>query len=252
MRKKVSKKKQEKESNFIWAIAYINRDFLNVVEAELNRYGYDVEAYIPTVKILKKKFKGKNVFEYEPLYFNYGFFKVSYKDACNPEFLLQLRSRISCIYGWVKDPANNIKKNVSLRDGNKDSYRALPGSAFATDKEIANMVKTGDTLSIHSAEEVARFKKGDYIKLKGYPFDDVPCEIIEINKGKKEIKVSLLLDALVKEVTVSFENVFYTIYQGYDESIKDDINLVDMESGAYSQGKNDKLMIKTHYHEDWE
>jgi len=251
MRKKI-RKKPKLESKFIWAIAYINRDFLNVVEAELNRYGYDVEAYIPTVKVLKKKFKGKNVFEYEPLYFNYGFFKVSYEDACNPEFLLQLRSRISCIYGWVKDPANNIKKNVSLRDNNKDSYKALPGSAFASDKEIANMVKTGDTLSIHSAEEVARFKKGDYIKLKGYPFDDVPCEIIEINKHRKEIKVSLLLDVFVKEVTVSFENVFYTIYQGYDESLKDDINFDDLESGSLNHGNREKLMIKSNYHEDWE
>lgn len=250
MRKKAKRKPVKKESKFIWAIAYINRDFLNVVEAELGRYGYDVEAYIPTVKVLKKQFKGKNVFEFVPLYFNYGFFKVSYEDACNPEFLLQLRSRISCIYGWVKDPANNIKKNISLRADNKESPRALPGSAFATDREISDMIKTGENLNVYSSDELSRFNPGDYIKLKGYPFDDIPCEILEINLNKKEIKVELLLDAIVKEVTVSFENVFYTVYQGYDESIKDDIDFESLESGSLNHGNRDKLTFKNTYYEE--
>lgn len=253
MKRKPKKKPVKNESKLIWVIAYINRDFLSVVESELSRYGYDnVEAYIPTVRVLKKKFKGKNVFEFVPLYFNYGFFKVRYEDACNPEFLLELRSRISCIYGWVKDPSNNIKKNVSLRDGNKDSYRALPGSAFATDAEIATMLQNTENLNVYSSEELKRFNKGDYIKLKGYPFDDVPAEIVHINHHKREIKVSLLLDAIVKEVTVSFENVFYTVYQGYDDSLSNDINFDELDSRDSNHAKVDHLMFKSTYYEDEE
>lgn len=246
-RKKVIKPEPKR---YIWTIAYINRDFLDIVESEISRYGYDIETYIPTVRVIKKKFKGKNVFEFVPLLFNYGFFKVSYEDACNPEFLLILRSRISCIYGWVKDPAGNIKNNVSLRAGNKESYNALPGSAFATDKEIAQMVKNSSDINVYSSEELERFKKGDYIKLKGYPFDDVPAEILEINFKAKNIKVSLLLDALVKEVTVSFENVFYTVYQGYDESLTKDSNLDEMETR--NKGNSDRLMFKNTYYEEGE
>lgn len=246
-RKKVNRKP---EKRYIWAIAYINRDFLEIVESEIKRYGYDIETYIPTVRVIKKKFKGKNVFEFVPLLFNYGFFKISYEDACNPEFLLVLRSRISCIYGWVKDPASNIRTNVSLKGNNKDSYEALPGSAFATDTEVTQMVKNASDINVYSSEELERFKKGDYIKLKGYPFDDVPAEILEINFKKKEIKVSLLLDALVKEVTVSFENVFYTVYQGYDESLTKDSNLDEMENRT--KGNSDRLMFKNTYYEEGE
>lgn len=249
-KKKQPKPKENKEQRYIWAIAYINRDFLNIVESELIRYDYDIEIYIPTVKVIKKKFKGKNIFEFVPLLFNYGFFKISYQDACNPEYLLMLRNRISCIYGWVKDPAGNIKNNVSLRANNKETYNALPGSAFATDKEIAEMVKTSEHVNVYSADELSRFAPGDYINLKGYPFDNVPAEIIEINHGKKEIKVSLLLDALVKEVTVSFENVFYTVYQGYDESLSTDINIDEVDNRSPSN--SDRLMFKNTYYEERE
>jgi transcription antitermination factor NusG len=255
MRKKANPKKKlvKKESNLIWVIAYINRDFLNVVELELKRYGYDIEAYIPTVRVLKKQFKGKNVFEFVPLYFNYGFFRVEYEDACNPEFLLELRSRIGAIYGWVKDPLNNIKKNASLRDNNQESYKALPGSAFATDNEVALMAKNTENLNVYSSEELKRFKKGDYIKLKGYPFDDMPAEIKKINYHKKEILVELQMDdVMTKEVTVSFENVFYTVYQGYDESLSNDVNFDELESHHKNSLKTDSLMYKSHYHGDEE
>jgi len=239
---------EKKLVRYIWCIAYINRDFLEETEKELKMYGYNIKTYIPTVRVIKKKFKGKNVFEFVPLLFNYGFFKVKYEDACNPEFLLMLRSRISCIYGWVKDPANNIKHNVSLRTNNIDSYKALPGSAFASDKEVSEMVRQASDINVYSSEELKRFNKGDYIKLKGYPFDDVPAEIVSINHKKKEIKVSLLLDALVKEVTVSFENVFYTVYQGYDDSLSKEANLDEMRNRACSNV--DKLMFKTDYYEE--
>jgi len=45
----------EINSNRVWCIAYINRDYIDKVEHELDKYDYDVKAYIPTVKILKEK-----------------------------------------------------------------------------------------------------------------------------------------------------------------------------------------------------
>lgn len=250
-KKSLSKQRKEKDVRYIWLIAYINRDFLSIAESELVRYGYDIEAYIPTVRVLKKKFKGKNVFDFEPLYFNYGFFKCKYTDACNPEFLLELRSRISCIYGWVKDPANSMKKNISLRTDNIESPIALPGTAFATDKDVALMAQNTENMGIYSADELKRFKKGDYIQLKGYPFDNVPAEIKKINFKKKEIIVELQLDAIVKEVTVSFENVFYTVYQGYDDNLMSDISFDELDARD-DHSTVDKLMFKNTYYEDEE
>lgn len=244
-RKKPTKKVEE--TKYVWAIAYINRDFIKRVEEELKRYKYDIETYIPTVRVIKKKFKGENMFEFVPLFFNYGFFKIPLTEACNPEYLMALRSRITCIHGWVKDPALTVKDG-RLRSNNIESDKAIPAAALASDKEIAEIIKTTAHCNIYSSEELERFKKGDYIQLKGYPFDDMPAKIIQINHKKKDIKVELLLENLItKEVTVSFENVFYTVYQGHDDSLSNDLNLDDIEHKKL--GNTDKLMFNQEYYE---
>lgn len=205
----------------VWVIAYINRDYINVANEEIEMYNYEnVEAYIPTVRVLKKQFKGKNLFEFVPLLFNYGFFKIPYSDACDPEFLLTLRHRITCIYGWVKDPARAVTE-FNLMADNQDPVRALPKAAIATDGEVARLVKASKSMSIYTEKDLEQFKPGDFIKLEGYPFEGMPAQIIRINKKKGEVKVKLMIDEIVKEVTVSFENVFYTIYKNFNENSRE-------------------------------
>lgn len=205
--------------NKIWLIAYINRSFIKNVEIELKQYGYtDIEAYIPTINILKKQFKGKQLYEVVPLLFNYGFFKVPLKDAQNPEYLMTLRHRITCIYGWVKDPCRTMRSSPRLRTDNDNFSNSLPKVAIASDKEIANLIKSSKEMGTYSSEDISRLKKGDYIKLEGYPFDGIPAEIVEIKSKKKEVIVKLLIESVVREVTVSFDNIFYTIYKDYDET----------------------------------
>lgn len=214
--KKIIKRNHEK----VWLIAYINRSFIDNVSKELIQYDYDdIEAYIPTVRVLRKTFKGQQLFEFVPLLFNYGFFKVPYQLACSAEHLMEMRNRITAIYAWVKDPAITLlNDDPGLTYDNLNFLNAKPKAAIATDKEVARMIKATDSMSIFSAEDLARFKPGQYIKLEGYPFDNMPAEIIKINHKKREVKVKLLMDAIVKEVTVSFDNVFYSIYKNYEES----------------------------------
>ena len=176
----------------IWVLAYINRDFIVRAETELKRYGHDdIEAYIPTVRLLKKKFKGKNVFEFVPLLFNYGFFKIPYHKAINPDFLMELRHHITCIYAWVKDPAKIHNNTTNLSKDNSNFIDAIPQVAIATDKELATLLEASESMSIHCAEDLERFKPGDHLILEGYPFEGMPAEIISINPKKKEVKVKL-------------------------------------------------------------
>lgn len=244
---KLTKSKEIPNINYCWCIAYINRDFIQRTEKELKRYNYDIETYIPTVRVIKKKFKNKDMFELVPLLFNYGFFRIPFEDACNPEYLMILRSRITCIYGWVKDPAHTVRNDTKLRSNNKESGTAMPASALATDREIADLIKQSGNLNIYSSDELSRFKKGDYINLKGYPFDDMPAEIIHINHKKREVKVSLLIAQLTKEVTVSFDNIFYTIYKGFDESLSNGLNIDELSN--HNNGDSDRLMFKANYYE---
>lgn len=232
----------------IWCIAYINRNFINHVQGELKEYGYDeVEAYIPTVKVLKKKFKNKQEFEEIPLLFNYGFFKVPYEKACNEEWLGMLRQRVTAIYGWVKDCSDVIEKRPSLKEAEEDEFipnfiEKVPRTAVATDKEVSEMVKSARSMNIFSEDDINSLKKGDFIVLKGYPFDDLPAEVLSISKKRKEIKVKLLLDTAMSDVKVSFENVFYTIYNSFDsnmkETIESELNMstdADMERVLYNK-----------------
>lgn len=227
----------------IWCIAYINRNFIELVSEELKEYGYDdIEAYIPTVKVLKKKFKQKQEFEEVPLLFNYGFFKVSFENACNEEYLSMLRQRITAIYGWVKDPSSIIEKKPPLKDPkgeDEDEFKLhylekVPRAAVATDEEVASMVKSAREMNIFSEEDIDSLKKGDYIVLKGYPFDDLPAEVVSISRKSKEVKVKLLLDTAMSEVKVSFENIFYSIYSSFDSGMRETI-----ESELNISGDND-------------
>ncbi len=209
------------KTDFIWVIAYVNRNHIPLAQEELEEWEYDnVEAYIPTVKLLKKKFKGKDMFEFVPLLFNYGFFRMPYEKACDPSFLMTLRHRITCIYGWVKDPAKSIKE-VNLNINNTIIKNALPKAAMATDEEVSNMIQVSNELSIYDKDTLGRLKPGDYIKLEGYPFEGMEAKILEINLNNHKVKVEIQLDDIIKEVTVSFDNVFYTIYKNFNEDSKE-------------------------------
>lgn len=235
----------------IWVVAYINRDHINVAEKELKRYGHDdIEAYIPTVSVLKKRFKGKNVFEFVPLLFNYGFFSIPLEKARNPDYLMTLRHHITCIYAWVKDPAKLNYDRTGLKTNNSTADDALPLCAIATDQELARLIKATDSMSIYNQDDLARLKVGDYIKLHGYPFDNMPAEILNINKSKGTVKVKLEIDGLTREVTVSFENVFYTIYKDFAEEGKE--KSTDEINDRYGPNTVDYLSIRNTHYEDEE
>lgn len=228
-------------SKKIWVIAYINREFIDIAKDEIKRYKHDdIEVYIPTVRVLKKKFKNKNQFEFVPLLFNYGFFKIPYNKVMNPEYLSELRQQITCIYGWVKDPAKIQANNKSgLISDNSNFTDALPSVAIATDEEVTRLVQSSESMDIFDEKDLDRIKPGDVIKLNGYPFDDMLAEVISINPKKREVKVSLYMDLVIKEITVSFENVYYSIYKNHDESLSD--NSTDDLASRYGTGFIDTL-----------
>jgi hypothetical protein len=234
--------------NKVWVIAYINRDSIAIAQEEINYYGYDdIEIYIPTVRLLKKKSKGKNIFEFVPLLFNYGFFKIPIEKARNPEYLMTLRTQITCLYAWVKDPAKTIS-NIKLKSDNSNIDDALPSYATASDKEVARMIEASSMMSIYNEDDLNRIKPGDIIKLEGYPFDDMPAEVIKINTKKKEVLVKLDMDAIVKEVTVSFENVFYSVYKNFKEESREESSDEMMEK--YGSTTIDYIYFKNNYTEE--
>jgi hypothetical protein len=208
-------KKKKVKPVYIWCIAYIDPEHLERTSKDLGKFEdyADITAFIPTVKILKKTFKNKNEFEEVPLLFNYGFFKIPRHLARNPEFFVKMKERLPVIYHWVKDPAKALalKPRFQASGETKKSYLDI---AVATDKEIEILVQTKSDISIYDKDDLKDLKEGTIITLKGYPWEDMQARIISIDVKKEQVKVELMVSDLMKEVTVSFHNVFYTIYRG--------------------------------------
>lgn len=212
------RKKPKKPERYCWVVAYIDKDFIPLVERQLeqNPEYNDVEAYIPTIKVLKKKFKGENHFDEVPLLFNYGFFKIPRKLAVHRNFLDNMQKNISCIYGWVKDP-HRSKSRISV--------------ATATPDEISRLVRASETIGAHTAEDLSMIKVGDIITLKGYPFEGIEAELLSIDEKRRKVKVNIIIFESKKPVEVSFDNVFFTLYQNnnYDDTKLSKNSLDEME-----------------------
>jgi len=250
--------------NHVWVIAYINRDYIHRVEQDLLSYGFgSIRVYIPTVRILKKQFKNKNIYDYVPLLFNYGFFQLPYDKACDVEFLRTLREKIPAIYAWVSDPIQTLTTKPKLRPDNKETpeeeepeidgmkilkkVEQTPNVAMAREEEIVNLLKAAENMSVFSDGIVQKLEVGSFIVLQGYPYEGMSAEIVEINKTKKTVKVRLLLETMITTATVSFENIFYTVYSDFDKSHREK-SLDEMDS--LGKRNLDKIYAKIHYGED--
>lgn len=209
------------DSNCSWAIAYINRDFIGRVDKDISKYKEfrGVKAFIPTVKILRKQFKGKDIFEEVPLLFNYGFFQIP-NDKLQTEFLQRMKAQILAIHAWVKDTKTVIHSRPSLITGNEPLLRTdvIP-VALATPGEINQLINSAKKFGIYDKEDVNTLAPGTFITLKGYPFEGMTARVKKVGKNNKVVKVELFLEGIIKEVAVSFDNVFYTAYHGtFDET----------------------------------
>lgn len=234
-----------KGNKYCWVVAYIDSTFLGQCQDQLTKHREykEVEPLIPTVKVLKKKFKNKLHFEDVPLLFQYGFFKIPRSLAIHHAFLENLQKDISCIYGWVKDPLKKVRSRIVEKGQEKGLSDLHVPVATATAEEISELIKATVNIGAHSADDINMLSSGDWIILKGYPYEGMNAEFISKNDKKRLVRVRLILFDAVREVEVSFDNVFFTLYEneGYDETKLSKTSLDDMGQ----KNTLDKLMKKT-------
>lgn len=198
-----------------WVVAYVDVGHIKNVEIDLGKKPIykDVKAYIPTVKILKKTFKGVESFEEVPLLFNYGFFSIPLNQAKSKTFLDNMKQDVSCIFGWVSDPAKVVARKPILYADNICIYTEQHVQfATATSEEIIALISMARESTIFSAVELDRVNVGDTITLKGYPWDNMDATVLSIDHKKQKLHVSLKLFQQMKDIQVSFDSVFFTVY----------------------------------------
>jgi len=228
--------------NHSWAIAYINRDFIYRVEKDLKKYDRykTVKVYIPMVRILRKQFKGRDIFEEVPFLFNYGFFQIPNKNL-SADFLSQMKDDIECIQAWVKDSKTVINTKTSLITGNEPIIRKdIIPVATATRGEIYNIINAHKKMSIYDKFDINNLKSGMVIDLKGYPFDGMTAKVIRVDKKREKVDIELVnVDSLIKKTSVTFDNIFYSIYHGYDENNMREKRIEDIKARSINKQKYD-------------
>lgn len=218
----MKKLKRNKYPEYLWLIAYVDSSLTHLIEKDLSKSNQylGMEAIVPTIKVLKKQFKGKETFQEVPLLFNYGFFKIPYTWAINPDLLGKIKEDITCISHWVQDRAL----------GNP-----LAKAAVVTEEMVYAMMKAAKEDSIHSVEDVNKLKVGEIITLMGYPFSGLDARVVGIDKKSKSIQVEVKLAdseewSSLRTIEVSFDNVFYSIYQGsYHDNYNREKTLTDYQ-----------------------
>lgn len=210
--------KLKKLKKSVWVIIHVNIDYLYRIDSDLDRYaskyGLDkgvINSYIPTVRILRKKLKGKMLFETVPLLFTYGFIQLP-KIMCTENNIAILKNTVPGIHSFVGDISN----------GNRIS--------FATKDEITTLYDNLIDTSVYDKLDLSMLKEGNIVKLHGYPFDNLDVKILNVNYETEKVKVEMLDESFIKTAEVDFDNIIWTIYHQSQNIEGKEVLLGDLKS----------------------
>ena len=203
-----------------WCIFNINNKHCLTIAKELKEKGYDklgVKVSLPTVSILRKRQKGKDIYEDVPLLFNYGFVKMPTEMAYSRPLLRKLTRDITGICSWVKSNDTMHEKKLRRRIDGED-FDDFSKVAIASNNEVRRFKRMSRENKVYQADEIINLSIDSYVVLRGYPFNGVNATIKEVNLVTKEITVMLYPGNTNMIVKLPMDNVVYSIYQNYDEN----------------------------------
>lgn len=176
-----------------------------------------MKAIVPTISVLKKSRKGKNEYEDVPLLFNYGFIKMKPEKAFDRYYLNKLKRDIPGILSFMKS-LDYRPKRKRLRVDNAEDFDDYSMVATITKEEVKKYRRMSKANKIFSVNDITRVAIGDYVVLRGYPFEGIPAIILESNLNTRKMLVKLYpeMDGSL-EIEVPMENVLYSAYHESDE-----------------------------------
>ena len=161
--------------------------------------------------------------------FNYGFIRLPLRKAADKTYLRTLKEKIAGINGYLEDKCRKWRRRPKIKKGRKVyDIRDVP-VATTEAYEIDYFKSLEPTVSTHSSHDIERLKKGDFVNLKGYPFDNLDAQVLSINLNKEKVEVLIFTGDQSKKVEVSFDNIFFTIYENFDEDKMRELNYDDIK-----------------------
>lgn len=222
---------------YVYCIFRLDRKFYKRINSDLKSRGYkNVKAIIPTISVLKKSRKGNNEYDDVPLLFNYGFLRMKPEKAFDRYYLNKLKRDIPGILSFLKS-LDYRPKRKRLRVDNAEDFDDYSVVATITKEEVKKYRKMSKANKIFSADDITRVAIGDYVILRGYPFEGIPAILLENNLNTKMMLVRLYpeMDGSL-EIEVPRENVLYSAYNESDEyklySADYDVDLSQIPDGS--------------------
>lgn len=205
------------KSTYKWCIFYINSKFVDTIKKNLIEEGYDdIKCCVPSVSVLKKRSKGKDIYEDVPILFNYGFIRIPTRKAYSRAFLNKLKRDINGIHSWVKSPETMHSKKLRKRTDNAEDFDDFSIVATVSRQTITRLKRLAKENLIHINDEIANLTIGSYITLTGYPFDGVPANVLNVSLSRKEVELLLYPENGKMVVKLPLDNVAYTVYRDHD------------------------------------
>lgn len=207
----------KKSTPYSYCIFYIERKYSHRINQELKEKGYDqLKAIIPTVNVLKKTIKGKMVFEEVPVLFNYGFMRMPTEFAFSRPFLNKLKRNISGIRTWLKNTETMHQRKKKARIDNFEDFDDFSLVATCSRKDVRRFKRMAKENKKFSVDDLMNVSIGDYIVLKGYPYEGIDATVLEVDYINKMVKMLLYPEMGRMEIWLPFDNVIYSVYQNYD------------------------------------
>lgn len=207
----------KKSTPYSYCIFYIERKYSDRINQELKEKGYDqLKAIIPTVNVLKKTIKGKMVFEEVPVLFNYGFMRMPTEFAFSRPFLNKLKRNISGIRTWLKNTETMHQRKKKIRIDNSEDFDDFSLVATCSRKDVRRFKRMAKENKKFSVDDLMNVSIGDYIVLKGYPYEGIDATVLEVDYINKMVKMLLYPEMGRMEIWLPFDNVIYSVYQNYD------------------------------------
>lgn len=209
--------------------------------------GYNnAKAIIPTVSILKKSRKGKNEYEDVPLLFNYGFLRLTPDRAYDRYYLNKLKKNIPGILSFMKS-LDSRPKRKRLRVDNAEDFDDYSIVATVTKEEVKKYRRMSRMNKIYSAADITRVGVGDFVVLRGYPFEGIPALLLDSNLNTKVMLVKLYPETTGSlEIEVPMENVLYSAYHESDEYQLQSADY-EMDLAQIPDGSTEELLFNKQY-----
>lgn len=207
----------KKHTPYKYCIFYMEREYCDRINQELKEKGYDnIKSIIPRVNILKRTVKGRMIFEEVPVLFDYGFIRIPTHLAYSRPFLNRLKRDISGIRSWLKDTETLHQRKKKVRIDNAEDFDDFSLVATCSRKDVRRFIRLARYNKRFSVEDLVNVKIGDYIVLRGYPYEGVDATVLEVDYLCKRVKVLVYPEMGKMEIWLPFDTVIYSVYHDYD------------------------------------